>query len=187
MQIIIPVRGGAAAKSRLGGDAGWRERLARAIALDTIEAAVAVAPAIVVATDDMRQDAESLGARTVRDEGTGLNPAIALGIAAAPNGATAVLLGDLPGLDPDELRAALAEAAAHDRAMVADADGDGTVLLVAASHDLAFGANSRQRHRARGYTELVGDWPSLRRDIDLPEHLAGLTRGRRTLELLGER
>ena len=187
MQIVIPVRGGAAAKSRLGGDPAWRERLARAIALDTIEAALAVAPVIVVTDDTMRLDAEALGARTVRDEGTGLNPAIALGIAAASTPRTAVLLGDLPGLDPDELRAALAEAAAHDRAMVSDADGAGTVLLVAAHHDLAFGADSRALHLARGYSELTGDWPTLKRDIDLPEHLLALSRGSRTLELLSQR
>ena len=187
MQIVMPVRGGAAAKSRLGGDPAWRERLARAIALDTIEAALAVAPVIVVTDDTMRLDAEALGARTVRDEGTGLNSAIALGIAAASTPRTAVLLGDLPGLDPRELEAALAEAAAHDRAMVADADGDGTVLLVAEHHDLAFGPNSRAQHVSNGYTELTRDWPTLRRDIDRPEHLLGLRRGRRTLELLSER
>lgn len=187
MQIVIPVRGGAAAKSRLGGDPEWRERLARAIALDTIEAALEVAPVIVVTDEIFRQDAESLGARTAPDPGHGLNPAIAAGLAAASDGATAVLLGDLPALDPRELREALAEAAAHDRAMVSDADGAGTVLLVAAHHDLAFGANSRALHVSRGYTELLGNWPTLRRDIDLPEHLLGLTRGRRTLELLSER
>jgi 2-phospho-L-lactate/phosphoenolpyruvate guanylyltransferase len=187
VHIVIPVRGGAAAKSRLGGDPEWRERLARAIALDTIEAALEVAPVIVVTDEKFRMDAESLGARTVPDPGHGLNPAIAAGLAAASTPRTAVLLGDLPALDPRELREALAEAAAHDRAMVSDADGAGTVLLVAAHHDLAFGANSRALHIQNGYTELDGTWPTLRRDIDLPEHLLALTRGRRTLELLSER
>jgi len=185
MTIIIPVRGGASAKTRLGGP--QREQFARAMALDTIAAALEVGPVIVVTDETMRADAESLGARTVPDPGHGLNRAIEAGLAVAPPGASAVLLGDVPGLDPDELRAALAEAAAHDRAMVADADGDGTVLLVAAHHDLAFGPGSRELHVARGYVELTSPWPTLRRDVDRPEHLLGLTRGPRTLELLGER
>ena len=63
----------------------------------------------------------------------------------------------------------------------------GTVLLVATQHDLAFGPNSRALHAARGYVELTTPWPTLRRDVDLPEHLLALTQGRRTLELLGER
>ena len=185
MTIIIPVRGGASAKSRLGGP--LRAQLARAMALDTIEAALEVGPVIVVTDETMRSDVEAIGARAVPDPGHGLNLAISEGLAVATPGATAVLLGDVPGLDPDELRAALAEAAAHDRAMVADADGDGTVLLVATQHDLAFGPNSRALHAARGYVELTTPWPTLRRDVDLPEHLLALTQGRRTLELLGER
>lgn len=187
MTIIIPVRGGASAKSRLGGP--LRAQLARAMALDTIEAALEVGPVIVVTDETMRSDAEAIGARAVPDPGHGLNRAIAQGLAVAPPGASAVLLGDVPGLDPDELRAALAEAAAHDRAMVADADadGDGTVLLVATQHDLAFGPNSRALHAARGYVELTTPWPTLRRDVDLPEHLLAMVRGRRTLELLGKR
>jgi 2-phospho-L-lactate guanylyltransferase len=185
MTIVIPVRGGAAAKSRL--DTPLRAQLARAMALDTIEAALAVAPVIVVTDETMRADVAALGARTVPDPHHGLNRAIAEGLAVAPAGATAVLLGDVPALDPSQLEEALAEAAAHDRAMVADADGDGTVLLVATQHDLAFGPGSRALHAARGYVELTTPWPSLRRDVDLPQHLVGLARGRRTLELLGER
>jgi 2-phospho-L-lactate guanylyltransferase len=157
------------------------------MALDTIEAALAVAPVIVVTDDTMHVDAEALGATVVTDPGHGLIRAIEAGLAVAPDGATAVLLGDVPGLDPAELRAALAAAAAHDRAMVADADGDGTVLVVAAhDHRLAFGPGSRTLHEQNGYIELLDPWPTLRRDVDRPEHLQGLTRGRRTLELLGE-
>lgn len=182
--IVIPVRG-TGAKSRL--DTPLRAELARAMALDTIEAALEVAPVIVVTDEIMRLDAESLGARTVTDGGHGLNRAIEAALAAvSTSSTTAVLLGDIPGLDPDELRAALLAAAALDRAMVADADGDGTVLLVAQHHDLAFGQGSRERHRQNGYVELDQPWPSLRRDVDLLKHLDGISRGRRTLELLGE-
>jgi 2-phospho-L-lactate/phosphoenolpyruvate guanylyltransferase len=189
--IVIPVRGGVGAKSRLGHD-HLRPQLARAMALDTIEAALAVAPVIVVTDETMRADAAHLGATVVTDPGHGLIPAIAAGLAVAlaseNAGATAVLLGDLPGLDPSELAAALTAAAAHDRAMVADADAEGTVLVVARAgveHRLAFGAGSRAAHLANGYSELSAPWPTLRRDVDRPEHLRGVARGARTLELLG--
>ena len=188
--IVIPVKGGAGAKSRLGGDATFRAALARAMALDTIEAALAVAPVIVVTGPELAADAAALGATVVADPGLGLNPAIEVGLEAVPRGATrAVLLGDLPGLDPRELRAALT-AANDDRSFVADADGVGTVLTVArTSHALRFGPQSREAHRSEGYVELLEPWPSLRRDVDLPQHLEQLSRGTRTLELLrkGER
>lgn len=179
--IVIPVRG-TGGKSRL--DHPLRAELARAMALDTIEAALQVAPVIVVTDDSLRLDAASLGAEIVADPGLGLNRAVEAALSHT-TGRSAVLLGDVPGLDPDELRAALAEAAAHDRAMVADADGDGTVLLVGQQHVLRFGAGSRTAH-AEHYVELTTPWPTLRRDVDRIAHLDGLTRGRRTLEVLGE-
>ena len=192
--IVIPVKGGPVAKSRLGGDATFRAALARAMALDTIEAALEVASVIVVTSDDLAADLAAVGVGVgvgvviVPDPGEGLNAAIEAGLEAVPRGAaSAVLLGDLPGLDPRELRAAL-EASVAERSFVADADGVGTVLTVArASHALRFGAGSRQAHLDAGYVELLEPWPSLRRDVDLPQHLEQLARGRRTLELLRER
>ena len=181
--IVIPVRG-TGAKSRL--DHPLRVELARAMALDTIAAAVQVADVIVVTDETMRLDAESLGARTVADPESGLNRAIESGLALV-TGTSAVLLGDIPGLDPAELRAALTAAAAHPRAMVADADGTGTVLVVAqpgTPHRVAFGVGSRGAHLANGYVELLDPWPTLRRDIDRAEHLHGLTLGPRTAALL---
>ena len=186
--IVIPVKGGPVAKSRLGGDATFRAALARAMALDTIEAALEVASVIVVTSDELAADVAAVGVVVVPDPGEGLNAAIEAGLEAAPRGAaSAVLLGDLPGLDPRELRAAL-EASVAERSFVADADGVGTVLTVArVSHALRFGAGSRQAHLDAGYVELLEPWPSLRRDVDLPQHLEQLARGRRTLELLRER
>lgn len=186
--IVIPVKGGARAKSRLGGDEVFRAALARAMALDTIEAALAIAPVIVVTGPELAADVAALGATVVADPGLGLNPAIEAGLAETTAGATsAVLLGDLPGLDPRELRAALA-AATNARNFVADADGVGTVLTVArSSHALRFGPHSREAHRSEGYVELLEPWPSLRRDVDLPQHLVALKRGARTLALLRTR
>lgn len=180
--IVVPVKGTSAAKSRLGGN----DRLAMAMALDTVEAALAVAPVIVVTSAAARAAFEQLGARVVSDPGTGLIGAISAGLAGAP-GATAVLLGDLPAVRPAELAAALDAAARHPLSIVADADATGTALAAAtpgAAHALAFGPGSRAAHVAAGYVELAGEWPGLRRDIDLAEHLDGLTLGPRTAAVL---
>jgi len=167
--IVVPVKGTPAAKSRLGASPA----LAEAIALDTVEAALAVAPVIVVTPVAARF--EALGATVVSDPGGGLAAAIDAGIAAA-SGSVAVLLGDLPALRPEELRAALDAAAAHARAFVADSEGTGTALITSTTdHAPAFGAGSAQRHRDAGYVEL--DVPSdsgLRSDVDTVEQLAAL-------------
>ena len=170
--IVIPVKGTASAKSRLGGSA----ELALAIALDSVAAAVEVAPVVVVTPH--AEPFEELGARVVADPGSGLNGAIAAGIAAAGDGAVAVLLGDVPALRPAELAAALTAAERHPLSFVPDADGEGTVLIAAlrsSDHAPAFGADSRALHLAAGYVEL--DVPvdsGLRRDVDTPEQLAAL-------------
>ena len=178
--VVIPVKGTDSAKSRLGGDAGSRAELARAIALDTVEAVLAsgsVSGVIVVTTSAAGEPFAQLGARVVVDDsGAGLNPAIALGVAAAgdPGAAVpvgiAVLLGDVPALRPEELDAALVLAQRHPTALVPDADGVGSVLttaMVGYAHSPAFGGGSRAAHLLRGYVEL--DLPAdsgLRRDVD---------------------
>ena len=184
--VVIPVKG-ATGKSRLGAhDDG---RLALAIALDTVEAALAAVATVIVVTAEGER---FTGATIVPDPGAGLGAAIEAGVAAAdPDSGVAVLLGDLPGMRPEELVAALKAAAGHPRSFVADADGTGTVLASARggeTHELAFGPGSRAAHAAAGYVELDGDWPGLKRDVDLPEHLDGLDLGprtRRELERLG--
>ena len=183
--IVIPVKGAAvASKSRFGP--GDHRDLTLAMALDTVEAALAVAPVIVVTVGGA--EFQSLGARVVQERGTDLIEAIEQGLGEA-SGNTAALLGDHPALLPDELRAALTAAAAHPLAMVADHDGSGTALVTALAgvrHRLAFGAGSRAAHVANGYTELTGQWPGLTRDIDVPDHLDGLRLGQRTREFLGK-
>lgn len=182
--IVVPVKGTSASKSRFGP--GDHRDLALAMALDTVEAALAVAPVIVVTIAG--EEFQSLGARVVADRGGGLAGAVATGLAAArPDAGAAVLLADHPALQSQELRAALDAAAEHRRAVVADADGTGTALLAARSpddHDPAFGVGSHESHLARGYVDLVGVWPGLARDVDVPEHLEGLTWGRRTRAFL---
>jgi 2-phospho-L-lactate guanylyltransferase len=191
--VIIPVKPAVHGKSRLRVPGVGREQLARAIAVDTIAAAVAAARVIVV-TDDAQTagEARALGAAVCPDPGAGLDAAIAAGAAAAGSDAPrAALLGDLPALRPAQLAAALQDAGGVPRAVVADADGTGTTLVTAApgvAWTSAFGDGSFARHVALGCVPLaVPDASSLRRDVDTAEQLAAastLGLGPRTAKLL---
>jgi len=176
-RLIIPVKGQLTAKSRLHPPAGVaRADLAHAFALDTITAAVAgIPPAhLVVVTSDEHTATfvREQGAIVIADQGDGLNPAIRLGIRYAERvlglGPTAVLLGDIPTLRPEDLVSALSVCAAHPRALVPDSSGRGTVLLSALSpRDLhpRFGPDSARKH-SRDCVRLDLDLPALRTDVD---------------------
>lgn len=183
--VVVPVKGGPAAKSRFGGQPADRAALALAMALDTVEVALTVAAVIVVAPTALAAAFEELGATVVDDPGEGLIAAIEAGLAATnKHSGSAVLLGDVPAVRPDELRQVLT--IATDRVMVADADGTGTVLIAAPAgvpHEVRFGAGSRNAHLAAGYRELLEPLPGLRRDVDVAENLVGLQTGPRTSRL----
>jgi 2-phospho-L-lactate guanylyltransferase len=176
-RLIIPVKGQLNAKSRLHPPAGVaRADLAHAFALDTITAAVAGIPPehLVVVTSDEHTATfvRDQGGTVLADGGEGLNPAIRLGIGFVDQvlgpGPTAVLLGDIPTLRPQDLISALARCAAHPRAVVPDASGRGTVLLSALSPrdlDPRFGPDSAREH-SRDCVRLDLDLPALRTDVD---------------------
>lgn len=180
--VVVPVKGTPGAKSRLLGDVDDRAVLALAIALDTVAAVVAahgVARVIVVTSPGVAPEFAALGAAISTDSGAGLAAAIAAGVSAAGSAApVAVLLGDLPALQPSELARALSAATEFDRAMVPDADGVGTVLVTSMPgvvHHTAFGGSSRVAHLEAGYAELVVPADSgLRRDVDTRDQLAAL-------------
>jgi 2-phospho-L-lactate guanylyltransferase len=181
--VVVPVR--PAGKTRLALPRVDRAAIARAIALDTIEAASVVADVRIVSTDPTL---ELPGTVLVREpEATGIADAVRRGLAGV-TGHRAVLLGDLPGLDPDDLAEALRLAEGAGLGAVPDVEGTGTTLVTAtAGHVLepSFGADSWRRHRASGFTQLpVPDGSTVRRDVDLAEHLAGRL-GPRTSALLG--
>jgi 2-phospho-L-lactate guanylyltransferase len=172
--VLVPVKPGGAAKSRLRGalPGGPHAELVAALVRDTLRA-LAGCPAVdrvVVVGADPGVD----GVTVLADPGGGLNAALRSAAAGVPAGANvAALLGDLPALDPGELAEALA--AATVRAFVADAAGSGTTLLAApAGWALGprFGAGSAQAHRASGARALDGAWPTLRRDVDTAADLA---------------
>ncbi|MGY0236437.1 2-phospho-L-lactate guanylyltransferase [Longispora urticae] len=123
----------------------------------------------------------------------GLNTAIRHGQAALGprNGPTAALTADLPALRPAELAAALAAALGHRRCHVTDAAGTGTTLLASAGPlDPLFGPGSAAAHVRSGAVALVGDWPSLRQDVDTAADLGAadaLGLGRWTRAVIGRR
>lgn len=178
----MPVKGQLSAKSRLHPPAGVRRSdLAHAFALDTLDAVHACMPVgrLLVVTSDVPTSewAAARGVRVVPDPGGGLNDAVREGIAALHrdgDGPTAVLLGDLPSLRPEDLTAALEACAAHERSFVPDAEGTGTVLLAARSATglrPRFGTGSALAH-ARDHTRLEPDLPTLRSDVDDDRALA---------------
>ncbi len=196
--IVIPVKRAEFGKTRLRIAGVDRVELARAIALDTIEAVVSctrVGQVIVVTSDEVTASALH-GLRRVRivdDPGRGLSAAIEAGVTVAradrPRGA---LLGDLPALRPDELTRALTFASSYPRAFVPDAEGTGTVLATARPQielRTRFGVDSAAAHRAAGFVEIdVPVLSGLRRDLDVAAHLAAAQRaglGSRTAALVG--
>jgi 2-phospho-L-lactate/phosphoenolpyruvate guanylyltransferase len=180
--VVLPFKGGPAAKSRLGPLRG----LATAIALDCLDAVLALptlAAVIVVTPDDrLAAAARAAGAR-VRPEsspGRGLAGAVTDGLRDVP-GPCAVLLGDLPALRADDLGTALGRArelltarGGPPMVFVPDAEGTGTVLLAAldaAAMTPSFGPASAAAHERAGALRLAPDLPRLRRDVDTPADL----------------
>lgn len=174
----MPLKPAAHGKSRLRST----ETVVRALGVATVVAAAAardVRQVVVVTADPVTSAALDgmPGVRVVREPAPrGLRAAIASGLATVPAGAArAVLLGDLPALDPAHLARALAAAARHPRAFVADAAGTGTTLVTArggVAWRSAFGPGSASRHRALGLRRLpVPPRSSLRHDVDTPAQL----------------
>lgn len=196
--LVLPVKDAGRAKSRLDLEDAVRARLALSFALDTTRAALRarrVEEVVVVTSGNQLEAFRSLGATAVLEPpAPGLLRAVRSGIDAIRRPArVGVMLADLPALRSHELDAALRLAAQHDRAMVPDAEGTGTVLVTArrgVAHRLKFGADSRRLHRAAGYREIaVAQTSGLRNDVDDREALMRSKRlgwGVSTLEAFGE-
>jgi 2-phospho-L-lactate/phosphoenolpyruvate guanylyltransferase len=189
-QLVLPVKGGAGAKSRLRGALERRtahERLAAALAMDCLAAVLACSQvgvaSVVTADAGTAAQVRALGARTVPESrpGAGLLAAVDDGLrACAPSAPVAVLLADLPCLRPGDLAGALeaaegALAGGAACAVVPDAEGTGTVLLAGPDPRRLrprFGPASAAAHAADGACAVGLDLPRLRRDVDTPGELA---------------
>lgn len=197
--MVVPVKPLDIAKSRLRGrvmDAAG-DRLALAFALDTVTAALAspaVREVIVVTSDTVAGSSLArLGAHVVPDKpDAGLNAAVRYAASLIDGRPVAAMQADLPALRPEELSAALDDATATaGRCFVPDAAGTGTVLLAAPTGVLLqpqFGPGSAGRHERTGAVRLGGEWPTLRRDVDVAADLVAASRlglGRYSAGVLG--
>lgn len=197
-RIVIPVKDARYGKSRLArateAEPSARVELNRAVAADTIAAAVAAlgAPFVLVVTSDAVLAAASteLGIEVVSDPGSGLNGALKAGLRRTPGPARAALLGDLPCLTPGDLLDALSVARHHRQSFVPDAQGVGTVLrcsTAASAFVPRFGPASADRHARDGAARLELNLPRLRTDVDDLGSLAAARRlglGERTRTVL---
>ncbi|MEV1294648.1 2-phospho-L-lactate guanylyltransferase [Pseudonocardia sp. NPDC049635] len=192
VDLVVPVKPLPKAKTRLRGAAdggvgelGAHQRLALALARDTVVAAVGattVGRVLVISSDPaVAMELGALGAfgvEVVTDPGRGLNGALRHGATLLRSSDAGPMIGalqaDLPALRPAELDDAVTVAArlfgagAH-RAFQPDAPGEGTTLLLAApGHrlDPHFGGASAAAHRESGAVVLPGVRPGLRRDVD---------------------
>ncbi|MEW1958849.1 2-phospho-L-lactate guanylyltransferase [Kineococcus sp. NPDC059986] len=184
-RVVVPVKGGDEAKTRLALPRRQRQDLALAMALDCL-AACRDTPGVglvVCVSDDPEVLAavRAVGVGTVSPGRPGLAVAVAAGLASVERGPTAVLLGDLPALRTADLADALAQAGQlPGPALVADAAGSGSVLLADAAGNVPhhFGPDSARRHVAAGAVALSAPLPSLRRDVDTVDDLrSALTLG----------
>jgi 2-phospho-L-lactate guanylyltransferase len=187
---VVPVKGGAGAKQRLGDAVApdLRRRLALAMAEDVL-AALAAAPGlrgVVVVTADAaaRALAERYGARVITegaDAGqTGAVAAAARTLAREGRGAMLTIPGDVPLITPEEVARIVA---AHDRVpdfVIAPAhDERGSNAILCAPPEavpLTFGNDSFRPHldaaRRAGLEPKILRLPGIGLDIDNPADLA---------------
>jgi 2-phospho-L-lactate guanylyltransferase len=183
VDLVVPMKQLDRAKSRLRGAVPDHVELVLALLLDTVTAAAAapgVRRILVVCEDKRVPDAlAGTGVECVDERGlSGLNPALEFGAsvlrAGDPRSVVGALQADLPALRPEELGAALAEAAGR-RAFCADRPGTGTTLLLSAPGmplDPRFGPGSAAAHAASGAMPIRAEAPSLRCDVDTDADLA---------------
>ncbi|MET3960560.1 2-phospho-L-lactate guanylyltransferase [Marmoricola sp. OAE513] len=192
--LLIPVKDGSGAKSRLGvGSAAVRARLMAAFARDAITAAAAcdlVSVHVVGDAGGLTELLAGVDCQIVPDEGEGdLNRALVRAAArvAAPGAGIAVMLADLPCLRTDDVRSLFASAVG--RCFVPDASGTGTTFLLAPAGtelDPHFGVGSAQAHAGTGAAAVALDHVSLRLDVDTTEDLTAALQfgvGARTAEV----
>lgn len=184
VSVVIPAKKLASAKSRLCLPDLDRRRIALRLVTSTVRAAVNASSVglVIVVTGDRRIAAETepLGAVTVPDcASEGLNQAAISGrrraLALHPRSPVAILVADLPLLEPGELDAVVAQfRLLGTPTTVADRHGTGTTMLLHGPHDapeIRFGAGSAAAHVRAGFRSAEGNLVGLRTDLDDPVDL----------------
>jgi 2-phospho-L-lactate guanylyltransferase len=188
---VIPVKRFAAAKQRLDPslDSGAREALAEAMLVDVLDAVARCRSLdlLVVVTGEARAEAAGRhhGAVVVADPADRGHPeAAVIGIDRATEAGArraALLPGDCPMLDPEELDRLLGRAPEPGVTIVPDRHGTGTNALVLSPPDAirpAFGPGSCERHRLlagrAGASCAVEPVESLALDVDTPDDLEAM-------------
>jgi 2-phospho-L-lactate/phosphoenolpyruvate guanylyltransferase len=184
--VVVPVKGGPRAKSRLGLPESERLQLAGALAEDTIEVVrrcSSVSATYVLTPDDAtaRWVTRTWPDVTVVRElpGENLNSALARGLrerrAQRFESSVAVVAGDLPALGCDDLTDLFRQATADGGVcLVPDRSGLGTTILLlpgGVSTSFCFGGDSAARHQAGG-AHVVSAGDGARCDVDTTEDLA---------------
>ncbi|UMY16328.1 2-phospho-L-lactate guanylyltransferase [Methylobacterium organophilum] len=187
---LIPVKRLEQAKQRLAPllDPDERARLARAMALDVIEAATRASTlagvAVITADAEVTAQARRAGARIIADRAeAGTCAAVAEGARIlAEDGAAGILVlaADLPQVMPEDLdHVVVRHGAAPAVSLVPAAADRGTNLLACSpvqAIPFLYGPDSFHYHvqaaRACGITPRVLDLPRLVRDIDRPGDLS---------------
>lgn len=173
--VLVPVKSPTVGKSRLQVPDHLRPGLATAFALDTIASARAadgVLEVVVVTADPLVATRCRASGLTTEPDAGGLNPSLVAAARAVrrrhPGAIPVALCSDLPCLVPDDLEAALEQIGTGGAWFVADADGAGTTTYAAPYDGFTpcFGEGSRAVHLAAGARPVVGDVPTMRRDVD---------------------
>lgn len=178
---VVALKPAATAKSRLTEvSVALRQRLAQAMALDTLTALTSAPMAVAVVSDDPVLPRILSAAGIVADlvsEPTppGMNAALAAGaeqLRVTGHDPVLACVGDLPALTPESVRTVLA-GSAEQRAFLADASGVGTTMLIASQLALnpRFQGESAAAHRDSGAREiddrdLPHPVPDARTDVD---------------------
>lgn len=198
--VVLPLKGTDDAKSRLALPRSARDRVAYAMAADTIDALLDTPDvgrvSVLSRTPGLRFDAPGASAVEVviqPEAEWSLDRALRWFAMTHTDGSSglAVVVADLPALRAESMAEVLRHAALHRVAMVSDARGSGTTILTSSdpaelrSH---FGAGSAAAHRAAGAVQ-VPSTPDTECDVDTAEdleraHVIGL--GPHTLELLAD-
>jgi 2-phospho-L-lactate guanylyltransferase len=190
IRALVPAKSLFEAKGRLASALTEAERrdLALAMLTDVVTALLKVPEldrvSVVSPDDDVLGLASSLGASPIAESANvrGINQALlrALSAMSPQPGALLVVLGDLPEIDPADVRRLLAELPEHGAAAAPSDDGGTSALAVRPPDaiDLRFGPHSFEAHREAA--RLAGaefravPLPSLAHDVDSPDDLRRL-------------